>query len=471
MKKQPDKIKVSAGEDLLAFIPHIVGYWPEASVVCIGMAGKQLRATMRLDLPEDANPHASQVAALAASQLASDPEADGCLVAIFASVNWSDPHWMPHAGLYQELAAALAQNGLPVKDSWFVGTTHWRSISCTEEACCPWPGKENTSIKESFVNAEFIYRGSLVRELPQDQIPELTAVRDLEFVGAVAEAGKELRDELAVFGSGAHQLAATLGAWEHGLSHWPATPDASLTAFLLASLGSSTVRDAVMVALATTARHSLMGAIGLGVAQPDECQEVLVPRTWYGGNQANCCTVASCCPVVLAEDVKEAFLTAVDDFSKVLVGDITGPRSARDLATQTDNKMARRGAGNPKQPSKKSPARAARQGNKAQPHGPDWERLDRAEPLLQFLARATQGPDRAPVLCILGWIQWCKGRGTWAGHYFAACHESQPGYTLAGLLDQLLAVGYIAECAKNRHTAWQGYGASDKAAQSRSDVA
>ena len=51
MGKQLEKISVSAGEDLLAFIPHIVGYWPENSIVCIGMQGKRLRATMRLDLP------------------------------------------------------------------------------------------------------------------------------------------------------------------------------------------------------------------------------------------------------------------------------------------------------------------------------------------------------------------------------------------------------------------------------------
>ena len=97
MKKPLEKIKVSAGEDLLAFIPHMVGYWPEASVVCIGMAGKQLRATMRLDLPDDDSQDTAHIAAVASSQMASDPEADGCLVAIFATVDWLDPHRLPYA--------------------------------------------------------------------------------------------------------------------------------------------------------------------------------------------------------------------------------------------------------------------------------------------------------------------------------------------------------------------------------------
>ena len=417
MKEQIDKIRVSAGEDLLAFIPHTMGYWPEASVVCIGMAGKMLRATMRLDLPEDGG-DAARLAEVASSQLASDTGSDGCLVAIFGREDWTDPGALPHAGLFRELGEALALHGLPVRDAWYVGTGHWRSIQCTAAECCPWPGKDIASIRESFVNAEFIYRGSMVREPPRQQIRELTTPVDLEFAGAVRAAGDGLRDELAAFGSGLHQMSATLSAWEHSLSGWPTTPDKSMAAYLLASLGDVNVRDAVMVALATSPRHALMGAAGLGLLLPDP-PDVLVPANWYGGNQA------ACCPVTLEGAGEKGVLAAVHDFTNILVGDLSGRK--RRTATA----------------------------------GPDWGRLDRAEPLLQFLARSTEGRDRAPVLCILGWIQWCKGRGTWAGHYFQACQASQPGYKLAGLLDQLLAVGYIAECAKDPRTAWHGHSKPD----------
>lgn len=416
MKEQIEKIRVSAGEDLLAFIPHTVGYWPEASVVCIGMAGKKLRATMRLDLPEGGSGgDAARLAQVASSQLASDTEADGCLVAIFGREDWTDPGTLPHAALFRQLGESLALHGLPVRDAWYVGTGHWRSIQCTAAECCPWPGKDLTSIKESFVNAEFIYRGSMVREPPRQQIRELTTPVDLEFARAVRAAGDGLREELAAFGAGVHQMSTTLSAWEHSLSGWPKTPDKSMAAYLLSSLGDVNVRDAVMVALATTAPHALMGAAGLGLLLPDP-PEVLVPSNWYGGNQA------ACCPVTLEESGEKEVVAAVRDFANILVGDIAGKKGRAAIA------------------------------------GPDWGRLDRSEPLLQFLARSTEGPDRAPVLCILGWIQWCKGRGTWAGHYFQASQASQPGYKLAGLLDQLLAVGYIAECAKDPRTAWRGRG-------------
>lgn len=459
MKEPLEKIKVSAGEDLLAFIPHMVGYWPEASVVCIGMAGKQLRATMRLDLPDDDGAGTAQLAAVAAAQMASDADANGCLLAIFAAADWVDPERQPHARLYEQLVAAFAGHGLPVKDAWYVGERHWRSILCTEAACCPWPGKDNSSIRESFVNAEFIYRGSMVREPPGRQIQELCTPRDADFVRAVRQAGAQLQDELAAFGAGVQQLAVVLGAWEHALSQWPGTPDAALTAFLLASLGNVTVRDAVMVALATTPERSLLGAVGLGIVQPDDGQQVLVPRNWYGGSQS------ACCPVALDEAGEEAVLAAMDCFGRILVGDV--PQGGGKLRARAAKKARKGGRARQDSPA----LRAARQGRAAPPRGPDWERLDRGEPLLQFLARSTEGADRAPVLCILGWIQWCKGRGTWAGHYFAASLESEPGYRLAGLLDQLLAVGCIAGCAKDRRTAWRGFGAADKAAPGASEVA
>lgn len=464
MEEPIDKIRVSAGEDLLAFIPHMVGYWPEASVVCIGMAGKQLRATMRLDLPEDGSSGTGQLAAMASSQMASDADADGCLLAIFAPEDWTDPVHQPHAQLYEQLVSAFAGQGLPIKDSWFVGRRYWRNISCTEAACCPWPGTDNDSIRESFVNAEFVYRGSMVRDSPEHQIQELSAPRDPEFVQAVVKAGQQVPDELAAFGSGTQQMAATLGAWEHALSQWPATPDAALASFLLAGLGDCSVRDAVMVALASSAEHSLMGAVGLGIVRPDQGEDVLFPRNWYGGNQT------ACCPVALEEAQEDAFLTAVNNFSKILVGDLTSTPTGRPLPA-SNRKGARKGDRKPSQRSKRSATGALRGKSAAAPRGPDWARLDLAEPLLQFLARSTEGPDKAPVLCILGWIQWCKGRGTWAGHYFAASAKYQPGYKLAGLLDQLLAVGYIAECAKDRRTAWQGYGAAQKGAVGKSDVA
>ena len=411
MRKPLEKIKVSAGEDLLAFIPHMMGYWPENSIVCIGMNGKRLRATMRLDLPEDNSPDTARFAAIAAAQLSSDDEANGCLIAIFGREDWADSDYFPQSGVYKDLCAAFAGFELPVRDAWYVGPNYWRSLHCTNAHCCPWPGTSNVSIKESFVNAEFIFRGSMVRKNPKEQIQELITVQDAGFAESVVVAGEELRDHLATNGSGARQLAASLGAWEFSLKCWPKTPDAVMAAFLLASLAEVGVRDVVIVALATSAGGALAGAAGVGLVLPDT-EEIVVPRNWYGGNQA------AGCPVIMGDVSDKIMMKASRDFSNILIGDIPVDEYGQEAA------------------------------------GPDWVRLGRAEALLHFLATCTDHADKAPVLCLLGWIQWCKGRGTWAGHYFQTCQQYQPGYRLASMLDELLSVGYIAECAKNPRTAW-----------------
>lgn len=414
MREQVDKIRVSAGEDLLAFIPHMMGYWPRDSIVCIGMNGKLLRATMRLDLPPNDSAEAAHFAKLAASQMASDHEANGCLIAIFGREDWLDPAQCPQAQVYRQLRKAFGNVGLPVRDGWYVGTEHWRSLECGDGQCCPWPGKDNASIRESFVNAEFIFRGSMVRESPREQIAAQIAVHDTDFAQAVQAAGEKYQGVLARSGLGARQLAVTLGAWEHSLCLWPVTPDPHMSAYLLASLQDVAVRDTLMVALATSCEYAFAGAAANGLLRAD-AGTLVVPATWYSGNQAADHQITM---ELVPEDLLDA---AGRDFGNVLMGG-----------------GACHGAGD---------------GNVA----PNWPRLDGAEPILKFLTASTEGADKAPVLCVLGWIQWCKGRGTWAGGYFAACEAQQPGYKLASMLDQLLSVGYIAEYAKNPQTAWPGY--------------
>lgn len=417
MGKELEPIKVSAGEDLLAFIPHIMGYWPQNSIVCIGMRGKQLRATMRLDLPPEGC--GVQFARLAASQLASDAEADGCLIAVFGREDWQDPPRCPHADVFLELRKAFGELGLPVRDAWYVGTEYWRSMECQDPLCCPWPGRGNASIRESFVNAELVFRGSTVRESPQEQVLAQTATKDAGFADAVVQAGRKYRGALGHSGMGAGQLAATLRAWEHSLERWPETPDQDMTAYLLASVQERCVRDTLMVALATTAACAFAGAGANGLLRRDE-EPPMVPATRAGGS------LVGDCRTIEEGTTADVLAKAGRDFGIVLMGG------------------------------------AAASGNSAGHPTPNWARLDRSEPLLRFLACSARGEVKAPVLCILGWIQWCKGRGTWAGSYFAACEQQQPGYKLASMLDDLLSVGYIAEWAKNAKTAWRGYRDEDE---------
>lgn len=407
--KDQDRIRVSSGEDLLAFIPHIVGYWPENSVVCIGMNGKMLRATMRLDLPPLDGVDAPAFARIIATQLASDPAADGVLLAFFASRDWVDPQDLPVSIVYGALVAAFAAQGLPVRDAWYVGGEHFRHIECANPDCCPWPGKTVQAIASSFVNAELVYRGSAVQENPRQQVPELTAATDLKFIKDVKRLMSANREALRERGLARNQLAITLSAWDHAVAHWPQLPDAAMVAYLIGSVANPPVRDAVMVSLAATAELALAGVLGLHFLDSD-APAVIAPASLSDDEQV----LGEM--VTIHDNSARALQRAASYFSDALVG------------------------GNPE-----SSAMV-----------PNWARLDLAEELLLFLARSSTGKSKAPELCMLGWIQWCKGRGSFAGSYLKEAQDCQPGYRLAQLLDRLLESGYIAPWAKNEQTAWHG---------------
>lgn len=86
---------------------------------------------------------------------------------------------------------------------------------------------------------------------------------------------------------------------------------------------------------------------------------------------------------------------------------------------------------------------------------PNWRRVDDAEATLAQLLTETPGAHRAPLLAVIGWLEWLKGRGTRAGQYFTAVLAVDGSYRLARLLDQLVAAGYIAPVAKGKATGYQ----------------
>lgn len=86
---------------------------------------------------------------------------------------------------------------------------------------------------------------------------------------------------------------------------------------------------------------------------------------------------------------------------------------------------------------------------------PDWSRVDDAEAILLQLLTETPGAYRAPLLTVTGWIQWLKGKGTQASHYYTAALKEVNGYRLADLLERVTAAGHLAPVAKNQTTAYK----------------
>ena len=52
------------------------------------------------------------------------------------------------------------------------------------------------------------------------------------------------------------------------------------------------------------------------------------------------------------------------------------------------------------------------------PTRPDWARVDTAQEVAFELMKATPEGQRAPMLCLIGWLEWLKGKATFAARYF-----------------------------------------------------
>ena len=83
------------------------------------------------------------------------------------------------------------------------------------------------------------------------------------------------------------------------------------------------------------------------------------------------------------------------------------------------------------------------------PARPDWARVDTAQEVAFELMKATSEGQRAPMLCLIGWLEWLKGKSSFAARYFKLALEDATDYRLAVLLAELVSRGLVADCARN----------------------
>ncbi|MFB8371012.1 DUF4192 domain-containing protein [Pseudarthrobacter sp. NPDC055928] len=159
-----EKLTIKTPSDVLSFIGHTLGFWPQESLVCITMHDNSIGATLRIDLPRQPGqelPYARTVA----HYLASDSTATAVLFAVYTSETTRAGSARPQAGTIAALTGVLAEQGITIRDGLFVG----------DDTFSPYDGEPGTSIalpvsstQTSAINAEFIYRGSFVE--PSDRI-------------------------------------------------------------------------------------------------------------------------------------------------------------------------------------------------------------------------------------------------------------------------------------------------------------
>ncbi|WP_285724135.1 DUF4192 domain-containing protein [Psychromicrobium xiongbiense] len=376
-------LNVRSVEDILAYLPHAVGYWPDQSFVVVTLRGNQVGATLRLDLPaRDPDPEWCRLfAEVVISQISADVEADGTVVALFAGRDWLDDEDPGYDELMAAVWGMLASIGKPLHEAWYVGEEHWRDYLCRDAQCCPVQGRPLSAVRNSLLNAELVYRGSSYLESLSEAVQLPVASVQMR------RAAKKFFDlalvRMATTMPGERVHREALSSWESVLDGSQSLADSSeRLGYLTASLVNRGIRDALMV--------SAVAGLDQGFR----------------------------------------------------VGDESGAPGDPDLSV-TSVAMG-------------------------EWPGPEWERVNRlADGLERVAGLGGMSPTvrvprtlslREPVaaaLTLLGWIEWCRGRGSRSGVRLTQALEICPDYRLAHLLLQVLDSGMQCPWVRDPLTAWQ----------------
>ncbi|WP_019136964.1 DUF4192 domain-containing protein [Cellulomonas massiliensis] len=247
-----DILRVGEPRELLALVPHRLGFHPAASAVAISLRGprRAVGVVARVDLDELADPDEG---ARRARQLLALLARDGASAAVLVLYTEDDPRERPGpardaADVFRE-AAELALGFVP---AWVVTATGYLSLDCAQP-CCPPGGRPLRELDSTLVGARMVLEGSVVAR-SRDELGAV-ARADPGRRRAVARARRRWELRLADAADEAGRESWRLGsvlAWREALAalhdgtgpaeqvHWGR---------IEAGLADRRVRDAVLVGL------------------------------------------------------------------------------------------------------------------------------------------------------------------------------------------------------------------------------
>ncbi|BCW47793.1 DUF4192 domain-containing protein [Arthrobacter sp. StoSoilB13] len=413
-----ETLSIHQPEDILGYIPHLLGYWPEDSLVAITMQGNTLGAALRVDLPARAS---GRVLAAFAEHvrryLASDTLADGVVLALYTDDGWDDGMVVHRTlPLLAELHETLDHADLPVRDAWLVGPEYWRGAFCADQECCPVPGLPIERIRNSRLSAEMVYRGSTIGASPRSRQNPPVPGRPGALDPAVSEAESDFAQRMRTSWRSGKCLDAVLEVWSQVLDDARIHPDSEpadlptpqLAGFLRSTLGVPGWRDAVMIMAAAGIGSAKAGAAAFGLCSRNDDSD---PLPFDAGELA-------LPPTDTREGAGKAYeakgVLSIFAYADVLLG--------------------------------------------VEPAVPDWGQLDALHRVLSYLCvQGEMGDVAAAALTLQGWIAWCKGSGSVAHACLTRANSASPGYRLAELLDEVLGQGSICAWASRPESAWGTY--------------
>jgi hypothetical protein len=332
----------------------------------------------------------------------------------------------------------------------------------------PAAGPPVAEIRDSRLNAEMVYLGSSIGAPPGAPSPRNadTAAPD---DAAVMATERDWARALAGKGTLRVQFDAVLDAWVAALEFFPPvalSPEAGpgragardsvpaaagpggglepeIAGFLRASLRVPAWRDAVLVMAAAGRDAAATGAEAFGIFSADDGRAVSCPSL----------PEARLTPGGLPSPVADGPDASSTPGAAQLSGTGKGAnRYEQVAATGCPGDVAAPDGGPDDLPGYGEVLLGL------SPPVPDWDTLKRLESLMQELSSCGGGEAQAAALTAVGWIEWCRGRGSFAHASLTRALEATPGYRLAELLSEVVRRGTICGWAGRREAAWQKFG-------------
>jgi hypothetical protein len=194
-------IRVSDPSELLEAIPYLIGFHPRESLVLIGFRHdpetsyrRQIGVSVRVDLPPT-TPSQSDLLPLAAALRRAGIES--CIAAVLTSdvgpAPTEDLRWDV---LAQTLAQSLDDEDILLEDVLLANDTHWWSMQCSNDLCCPPEGTQR-AVGCSVTAAEATVAGLVAlpdREAVERMVDPLPDEDRLRLHGVLAAAVQRVSD-------------------------------------------------------------------------------------------------------------------------------------------------------------------------------------------------------------------------------------------------------------------------------------
>ena len=280
-------IRVSEPRELLALLPHQLGFRPQESAVAVSLRAPRGRVGLiaRVDLTDLADVvHGPQLARGLVSHLV----ADGARRAVLVIYTPEDPRFPAGGGAALGSSPGLvraaaeqfreaAEPFLPEVGVWVVSRSGYLSLDCADPGCCPRGGRPLRDLDGTEVGAHMVLAGSLIAD-SRDELARIEPAAAQPRRNATRVAQRARARRLVAVAAGDEALhrwrADGMAAWREATARsgsGGAGMDPALLGRIEASLIDVRVRDAVLLALVPGTgdlpERTLLGGAGRPVGE------------------------------------------------------------------------------------------------------------------------------------------------------------------------------------------------------------